>query len=182
MQGIIIYDSKYGATRQYAEWLGTELNLPFSLSHNITKKQIDEADYLLIGTPVYFGKFRIRRWLRKNAGNINNKKLFFFIVNATAPDEQERRDKFAKDNIGGEIRNKCEIYFLPGRLIHKNLTPFDKLMVKMGERAIKDPVKRNGIRSDLDNVKKENIVKLIERVNNYCSERSQAIHLARPFI
>ncbi len=57
---MIIYTSKYGATRQYAEWLGNELNLSQAHPEAITGAQIERADYLVIGTPVYFGKFRIK--------------------------------------------------------------------------------------------------------------------------
>ena len=32
MKGIIIYKGKYGATAQYAQWLGEELNFPVHVS------------------------------------------------------------------------------------------------------------------------------------------------------
>ena len=165
--GLIVYSSKYGATMQYAEWLAQELKLPLVTSGKITAAQLTNADFLLIGTPVYMGRFRILKWMKKNLKNIRGKKLFFFIVNATAPDEQAKRDRFVLDNIPGEIRGKCTIYFLQGRLIHKKLTFFDRLMVTMGERIEKNLEKRKAMRSDVDAVKKDNLVPLIKAVNDF---------------
>ncbi|KAA9035656.1 hypothetical protein FW778_20750 [Ginsengibacter hankyongi] len=167
LNGLIIYNSKYGATRQYAEWLAQALKIPLIRSGETTAAQVTNADFLLIGTPVYMGKFRMLKWIRKNMKNIRNKKLFFFIVNATAPGELAKRDKFVLDNLPGEIRAKSSIYFLPGRLIHKKLTLFDRLMVAIGVRIEKNPEKRKAMRSDLDAVKKDNLTPLINSVNDF---------------
>src|SRR6478672_5461158 len=106
MEGLIIYSSKYGATQQYAEWLGQELKLPVELVDNLEKKQISSPDYLMIGSSVYSGKLRISPWLKDHARDIINKKLFFFIVCGTGPDEQSTRDKIVKESIPADIRNQ----------------------------------------------------------------------------
>lgn len=166
-RGVVVYESKYGATRQYAEWLGDKLKLPVIMGAEIKADQLNSCDFLLIGTPVYTGKFRIKNWMKKNVKILINKKLFLFIVNATAPGEQAKRNQFIQDNVPAEIRQYSEVYFLPGRLIHKNLTFFDRLMLKMAEKTIKDPEKRKAIQSDLDGIKKDNLVPLIKAVNDF---------------
>ena len=40
MQGHIIYQGKYGATRQYADWLNEMLNIPVSTPDKITAIEI----------------------------------------------------------------------------------------------------------------------------------------------
>ncbi|MFI5154518.1 MAG: flavodoxin domain-containing protein, partial [Chitinophagales bacterium] len=115
--GMIVYSSKYGATRQYAEWLAEELHLPLHETENVSAEQLAYADYLLIGTPIFYGSFMIRKWLRKNVLAIRNKKLFLFIVTATSADEVDTRKKFMRHNIPSEIRQDFEFFFLPGRLI-----------------------------------------------------------------
>jgi len=175
MKGIIIYKGKYGATRQYAEWIGNTLKLPVMLPEEITKEQIDNNDYLVIGTSVYFGKFKIGGWLNENAKLLYNKKLFFFIVNATAPGEQAKRSKFIQDNISGELRQKSEIYFLPGRLIHKDLDWKDKLIINMRGAMLKDPAKKKAIKADLDEVKKENIAPIVKAVNAFNNLKSPPV-------
>jgi menaquinone-dependent protoporphyrinogen IX oxidase len=169
MNGLIIYSSKYGATRQYAEWLNEELNIPLATTDEVTKQQIDAADYLLIGTSVYYAKFRIKKWLKLNQGILSNKKIFLFVVNATSPSEVETRNKFVENSVPPGIKDKFEVYFLPGRLIHKQLNLTDRLMLKIAERSVKDPVKRKAMQSDLNEVKKENLDFLMEAVHTFSS-------------
>ena len=78
-KGAVVYESKYGATRQYAEWLGEELKLPVIRAAEITANQINGYDFLLIGTPVYTGKFRLRNWIRKNVKIVIKKNYFFLL-------------------------------------------------------------------------------------------------------
>ena len=40
MKGIIIYKSKYGATKQYADWLGELLHIPSVFLDHITHPTI----------------------------------------------------------------------------------------------------------------------------------------------
>src|SRR5215217_4400468 len=103
MEGMIIYRGKYGATKQYAAWLSEDLNLPFLSAEKVTEEEIRSADLLLIGTSVYFGKFKIRNWLIKNIESIRNKELFLYVVNANAQEDQELRSKFIYDNVPMEI-------------------------------------------------------------------------------
>lgn len=44
MKGIIIYKGKYGATRQYANWLGSIFGLPVVEAGAETPEQLAEAD------------------------------------------------------------------------------------------------------------------------------------------
>lgn len=169
MKAAIVYKGKYGATRQYVEWLGEALKLPVLTVGDVAAAQIPEADFLLIGTSVYYGRFRIRKWLRENVKAISGKKLFLFVVNATSPDEQAKRNKFIEDNVPKEVRNQCETFFLPGRLIHSQLHFFDRFMVNMSARMVKDPEKKKAALSDLDEVKKENLAPLVDAVQKFSS-------------
>ena len=75
MKGIIIYKGKYGATQQYAEWAGKELNLPIATPENADPGTLAGYDFVAIGTSVYIGKFVINRWLKQQADILKNKKL-----------------------------------------------------------------------------------------------------------
>ena len=53
MKGIVIYKGKYGATKQYAKWIGGELGLPVEDSKDIMENELSYFDFLLIGSGVY---------------------------------------------------------------------------------------------------------------------------------
>lgn len=163
MKGIIVYESKYGATKQYAEWLAEELKLPLAVPKEIPANRLREFDVVLIGTPVYMEKLRIKKWLRKEVKILADKKLFFFIVNATSPDEQHKREKFITSSVPPELRHSSGIFFLPGRLRRKALTWMDKLFLKIGERSL-SPEQRKAIQQDVDEVKREHLEPIINAV------------------
>lgn len=157
MTALIIYDSKYGATRQYAEWLSTELQSPLMKAKEVTPAMIENADLLLLGTPVYYGKFRLKKWLKKNELNLLLKKMIFFVVGGTSDTEVIERNKSVKVSIPHSLLPQSEIYFLKGRLIHSQLSVTDRFMMKMAGMRIKDPGKRKAMNADLNGVSPEQL-------------------------
>lgn len=43
-RGVVVYESKYGATRQYAEWLGDKLKLPVIMGAEIKADQLNSCE------------------------------------------------------------------------------------------------------------------------------------------
>ena len=175
MKGIVIYKGKYGATKQYAEWLADVLSLPVVVTDNINGNQLKEFDYLLLGSSVYIGKLQIQQWLKKNIPFINDKKVFFFQVASTPPEEKEKRQTYNQTSIPEELRNKFEFYFLPGRLIMKKLSWMDRFMLKMGARLTKDPKAKKAMLTDYDEVTKDKIFGLCAVVKKYLQRTKPAI-------
>lgn len=167
MNGVIVYQGKYAATRQYAEWLGAALELPVLTAPNLNEKNLGMYDFVIIGSAVYMGKLLIRDWLKKYAGMLQDKKLFFFIVCATPSTENEKLQGIEKNNIPETIREQAAVYFVPGRMIFKKLSWLDRFMLTMGARLQKDPAEKKAMLQDFDEVKKENITALVNAVNAF---------------
>jgi menaquinone-dependent protoporphyrinogen IX oxidase len=167
MKGIIIYKGKYGATHQYTEWIGSTLRLPAIIADHITGESLSKYDFVVIGSSVYMGRLLIKDWLKQNLASIQNMKIFLFIVCGTAPGEIDKLKKIARENIPEVIRNKCDVYFLHGRMIKKNLTWSDRFMLKVGALLTRDPVERKNMLQDFNAVKGENILPLLEAINTY---------------
>jgi menaquinone-dependent protoporphyrinogen IX oxidase len=168
MKGIIIYKGKYGATRQYARWLGDELYLPIADSDDISKTVLTGYDFLVVGSSVYIGKMLLKGWLRNNVAAIQGKKIFLFMVSGTPPDKKEKLERYVQASVPAEIRSGCEIFFLPGRLVMKNLSWLDRIMLKMGSKLTKAPDEKKEMLTEYDDVKKENIQELKAAVNKFC--------------
>jgi len=167
MKGIIVYKGKYGATRQYAGWVGSALHLPAVVADNVSADDLIKSEYVVIGSSVYIGKLQLRYWLKKNISVIQNKKLFLFIVCATPPDQKNKLETIARENIPEEIRNRCEVFFVRGRMIKKNISLPDRFLLKIGSLLVKDPGDKKNMLLDFDAVKKENIIPLINAINAF---------------
>jgi menaquinone-dependent protoporphyrinogen IX oxidase len=161
MKAVVIYKGKYGATKQYALWLGHELGLPVRNANIINRDQLEPFDTLLIGTSVYIGKLQIRKWLKYNLEFIKNKKIVLFQVAGSPAEQIEKRLTYNVASIPREIFDRCEFYFLPGRLVINKLSWRDRFMLKMGARLAKDPRDKQTMLSNYDHVKKENLDELI---------------------
>lgn len=167
MKGIIIYKGKYGATQQYAAWLGVELNLEVASANEISRERLVQYDYLLIGTSVYIGKLQMQKWLRNNLPFIRGKKIFLLQVAGTPPAEKEKRQAYNLSGIPKELISQCEFYFLTGRMIRSKLSWIDKFMLKMGARLAKDPADRKNMLTDYDDVRKENLREITAAIRKF---------------
>jgi hypothetical protein len=169
MNGIVLYRSKYGATRQYADWIGTELRLPVVDPEMLDDRLLATCDFLLIGTSVYAGDLLLKTWLKEHARQLMHKKLFFFIVCAPAPDTS-KHGQIIMDNIPGALlRPATDVFFLPGRWIFGQLSPTDGRALKEKALAENDPAKKEALSKDSDAVNKENLVRVLDAVRSFAS-------------
>ena len=167
MNGIVLYRSKYGATRQYADWIGADLRLPVIDPEMINDQLLAACDFLLIGTSVYLGDLLLKAWLKGNKHRLEHKKLFFFIVCAPTPDVSTH-GQIIMDNIPGDLlRPSTDIVFLPGRWIFSQLSRTDGRVLKAKALTETDPAKKEALSQDSDAVKKENIAELLEAVRSF---------------
>ena len=164
MKAIIAYKGKYGATSQYAHWLGEELQTPVIEAEDLSAEILSLYDEIIIGSSVYVGKLQVREWLKRNATLLESKRVFFFIVCATSPNEKQKVKEIIRNNIPDSLKNEKDIYFLPGRMIKKNLSWIDRFTLKMGAMLQKDPATRKAMLQDFDSVRREHLSPLIRSV------------------
>ena len=55
MKGLVIYKGKYGATKQYAMWIGQELQLSVASADRFPVDELSKYDYFILGSSVYIG-------------------------------------------------------------------------------------------------------------------------------
>lgn len=132
---MVIYYSKYGSTKQYAEWLSEELHGDLVTLKESDKCNFSAYDAVLIGSGVYAGNLKIKKNLietiRKNA----NAKIYVFGVGATPPTEELTNEiaaavfKSAKDKIE-------KMYLFRGKFNFSELSVEDKLMMGMYKAMI----------------------------------------------
>ena len=167
MKGLVIYKGKYGATKQYAMWVGQELQLPVASADRFHIDELPKYDYFILGSSVYIGKLEIKDWLKKNFTVLQNKKIFFFQVAASPIEQTEKRQGYNKASLPPGILQKILFYYLPGRMIMRNLSGWDRFMLKMGAKLTKDPAEKKAMLTDFDHVKKEKVIPIIEGVRAF---------------
>ena len=167
MKGLVIYKGRYGATKQYAMWIGQELQLPVASADRFPVDELPKYDYFILGSSVYIGKLEIKDWLKKNFNVLQNKKIFFFQVAGSPVEQIEKRQSYNKASLPPSILKKTQFYYLPGRMIMRNLSGWDRFMLKMGAKLTKDPVEKKAMLTDFDHVKKEKVIPIMEGVRTF---------------
>jgi len=177
MKGLVIYKGKYGATKQYAIWIGQELQLTVASADRFPPDELSKYDYIILGSSVYIGKLEIKDWVKKNFLVLRNKKIFFFQVAGSPAEQIEKRESYNKASLPSTILEKIQFYYLPGRMIMRNLSGWHRFMLNMGAKLTKDPVEKKTMLTDFDHVKKENIFPIIEAVRTFTEINDPVMNL-----
>jgi menaquinone-dependent protoporphyrinogen IX oxidase len=162
MKGVVIYKSRYGATRQYAQWLSTELELPMMATAEISVAKLNEFDFVIMGSSVYIGKLLIKSWLQDHAAILQKKKLFLFVVCGTPASDTAKTTAIVAKNLPLSLASRCQVFFLQGRLNLEKLSFTDRFALRFGARFEKDPILKQRMMLGYNEVKRENLEPLLK--------------------
>lgn len=164
MKGAIIYKTKYYSTLQYAEWIARDLGLQILNADRVTATQLAAYDYVIIGTPVYFGKMLIKRWLKKHDSILRTKQVFLFVVCATPDSEKDKQRKILSDNLPLRLLKEKDIFFMPGRISQVQMSALDRFMLRMGAKL-----------QDVDGVQPSFLLPFLAALREYNFRRASSI-------
>ena len=87
-KGIIIYQSKYGATKKYVDWLIEETKFDCIETSDAKIKNIEKYDTIILCGGIYASGIAGLSFFRKNYNILKNKKLAILCVGASPFEEQ----------------------------------------------------------------------------------------------
>jgi hypothetical protein len=116
--------------------------------------------------------------MKENVSTLQGKRIFLFVVCGTPPDKKEKLQEYLQASVPGEIINRCETYFLPGRMIMKDLSGWDRFMMKMGALLEKEPAAKKEMRKDYDGVKKEKLNELLKAIKKIVAAKRENLQEA----
>ena len=131
MKGIIIYKSKYGSTKRYAEWIGEELNYPVVDAKSVKAGDLTEYDTIVYGGGLYAEVINGVILLTKNMAKLEGKKLVVYTTGITPLEYDEYYGKMVMEkNFKPEIREKIKMFHFLGKMILDELTPVHRTALK----------------------------------------------------
>ena len=102
MSGIIIYKSKYGSTRKYAEWLKEATGFEMAEADKIKIGEALKYDTIIFGGGIYAGGIAGISFLKKNIGMLKGKKIVAFCCGAS-PFDADFMKALKERNLSGEL-------------------------------------------------------------------------------
>jgi menaquinone-dependent protoporphyrinogen IX oxidase len=158
---LIAYQSKYGSTKQYAEWIHQKINGDLVHIENGDKPDLAEYDIIIIGGYVRTGNIVIAPFIKDHWSVIKGKKVILFTTSGTPPQHPKIQSIYEK-SLPEEIRKEIKYFPLHGRISGKDLTFFDKFLITIGKLMEQDETLKKDMGKDFDGVQRENLLPLLE--------------------
>ncbi len=139
MSGIIIYQSKYGATKRYAGWLSEETGFGCIETKKADIKEVTKYDTIVLGGGIYAMGIAGLSFIKKNIGKLYGKKIAVFCCGASPYDEsaiQQIKDHNLKDQLSG-----IPLFYCRGSWNMDSMSFKDRTLCNMLRKAVskKDP-------------------------------------------
>jgi len=139
----VIYKSRYGFTKKYAEWIAKELGAELRDAANTKPADLQAYDVILYGGGLYAGVVNGLSLLTKSFESIADKSLYLFTVGAAdVTDEQNTNHIRAAINkvLTPEMQRKIKVYHFRGGIDYPRLNFVHRLMMgAMIKRLKKKP-------------------------------------------
>lgn len=136
---IIIYKSKYGATKKYVDWLIEETKFNFLEISNANIKYIEKYNTVILCGGIYATGIAGLTFFRKNYNVLKHKKLAIFCVGAS-PFEEKTFNKLKTYNLKEDLKD-INMFYGRGIWDEEKMTFKDRTLCKLLQKAIskKDP-------------------------------------------
>ena len=138
-KGIIVYQSKYGATKKYAQWLQSMAKFDSIETPNANLDHVIQYKTILLCGGIYASGIAGLSFLKKNIDKLENKKIAILCVGASPYDEKALKEIKAH-NLGGNLE-KIPLFYGRGTWDESNMKFIDRTLCKILQKSVakKDP-------------------------------------------
>lgn len=131
MNKIVVYQSKYGAAKTYAEWIAQELSCQAVEAKKIRIGDLQDYDTIIYGGGLYAETIAGVTLITKHLDQLAGKKLIVYTTGLTPLDCREYYDKLvAEKNFKGDSLSKIKVYHFLGKMIMNELSFPHKAAIK----------------------------------------------------
>lgn len=159
MNSVVIYKSKYGTTKKYAEWTAEKIGAEIFESKEFNTADFKKYDTILYFGGVYTGSIANIGVITNNYDEISDKNIIVCPVCLTKAENTDGISELLANNFNYKMFDKVKVFPLRGAIDYKKLKFLDKLMIKSAVATIQDKMVLNQ-----DYVSIENINPIVEYV------------------
>ena len=139
MKGVILYQSKYGATKRYADWLSEETGFKCIETRKADINEIITYDTIVLGGGIYASGIAGLSFLKKNIGKLTGKKIVVFCCGASPYDENALQ-QIKEHNLKGKLSD-IPLFYCRGAWDMDAMSFKDRTLCSLLRKAVakKDP-------------------------------------------
>lgn len=133
---LVVYKSKYGSTKKYAEWIADRVNGDLLDGRDITVENLMHYDTIVYGGGIYALGIKGVKVITKNLDRLRDKDIIIFGVGCSKGKEEEIQ-AVVKHNIGDELKEFIDFFFLRGAFNFAEMDSVDKMMMRLLRMKLK---------------------------------------------
>lgn len=175
MNAIVVYRSKTGFAKQYAEWIAEELKADIFEASGVNVRMLEAYDRIVYGGGLYAVGINGSKLITGNLEQLKGKRIAVFATGATPP-RKEDIDKVRDMNFTPGQQQKIGFFYLRGGFDYSKLKFADKLLMNMLKLKLKAKKRKTRLEPDeigmlaaygkpVDFTRKKNIEELLEYIN-----------------
>ncbi len=131
MNIIVVYKSKYGATKRYAEWISSALGCEMCEAKNVKCEDLLKYDTIIYGGGLYAEVINGVSLITKNFDALKEKNLVVFTTAITPLSYREYYDKYViEKNFKPEMLGRIKIFNFMGKMLTDELSLVHKAALK----------------------------------------------------
>ena len=132
--GIILYESKYGATKKYVDWLLEETKFDSVITSKANINKVKQYDFIILAGGIYASGISGLSFLKKNYNDIKDKKIAVFCVGAS-PYEEKAFKQICEHNLKNDMKD-IPTFYGRGAWDEEKMTFKDRILCKMLQKVI----------------------------------------------
>ena len=132
----VLYKSKHGSTRKYAEWIAHELSADLFDAEKTSVKELNSYQTIVFGAFLYAGSISGVNLLTANMDKLGGKQIIVFAVGC-APERKENIRHIFFKNFAANIRDRVALFYLRGAFNFQKLNLLDKFLIYVLKTKIK---------------------------------------------
>lgn len=175
MKTIVVYKSKYGSAKTYANWIAQELGCTAEDVKNISVKDLMQYDKIVYGGGLYAEIIGGLFLITKNIDLLKNKKIAVYSCGITPLDCRDYYDKMViEKNFKNGVPENVKVFNFMGKMIMDELTLVHRSALKTLKKIMsskENPTEMEKLLVDLcdadgDFMDKESIKDLVDYIRN----------------
>lgn len=134
MSGIILYQSKYGATKRYADWLSEETGFDCIETQKAKIEDIKQYGTIILGGGIYASGIAGLSFLKKHIKELQGKRIVVFCDGAS-PYEASAFEQIVAHNMKDTLAS-IPCFYCRGAWDMNNMNIVDRNLCKMLRKAV----------------------------------------------
>ncbi|TCL62283.1 menaquinone-dependent protoporphyrinogen IX oxidase [Hydrogenispora ethanolica] len=136
MKTLVIYRSKSGFARQYAEWIAADLQADLYEAAQVTPALWESYDTVIYGAGLYAVGINGIKLIKENLDKLRGKKVIVFATGAS-PARDAVSDEVRAKNFTPEQQQRIRFFYLRGGFNYHKLQPCDKVVMSLMKWSLK---------------------------------------------